>query len=209
MIREQIILKLIQNKDILDIGSIGQTDSYSLWNLYKNSKCRSLTGIDLPESKEIVKKYFKIDKSKIAGEEKIVFGNMETYNFNREFDVIVAGDVLEHVDNQGLFLSNIKKHLREDGILILTTPNAKWLTALLPPNPTHKLWHDRYTLACMLDNCGLKIQKFRYYYGNKPHYNPFMKLVCLRQNMLVICQYKKSIKINKTEQKNEHKTGYA
>ncbi|HRU01786.1 MAG TPA: hypothetical protein P5239_08800 [Victivallales bacterium] len=47
MIREQIIKELVRNKDVLDIGSFGQTDSYSLWNLYSDFEVKSLTGIDI------------------------------------------------------------------------------------------------------------------------------------------------------------------
>jgi len=115
---------------------------------------------------------------------------METFSFEKQFDVIIAGDILEHVDNQGLFLDNVHKHLKSDGVFILTTPNAKWLTVMLKTSPYHTLWHDYDTLSLILSRHGFEIEWFRYYCGNKPHYNPIKKLLCLRQGMMAICKIK-------------------
>lgn len=171
MIREEIILQAVQGRDVLDIGSVGQTEAYHLWSQMKTA-ARSLTGID----------------TETPTDPAIVQGNMETHDFGRQFDVVIAGDVIEHVDNQGLFLDNIRRHLRPDGRLILTTPNAKWLTVLPRPNPTHTLWHDRWTLAHLLSRHGFAIEHFRYYPGNKPSYPIFLLPLVWRQGMLVIAK---------------------
>jgi 2-polyprenyl-3-methyl-5-hydroxy-6-metoxy-1,4-benzoquinol methylase len=184
MIREKIIKNYVENKNVLDIGSIGQTESYSLWKLYPQFNVKSITGIDIEEITNENKKLFNITHPDFSTE--IISGDMETYSFNREFDVIVAGDVIEHVQNQGLFLSNIKKHLTKDGKLIITTPNAKWPTVFLKPNPTHTLWHDKFTLKRILDLAGFKLEYLRYYFGNKEHYNLLLKLLTIRQSIVVI-----------------------
>ena len=145
--KEDLICELCKGKDVLDIGSVGQTDKYSLWNLFQKVRVKSLTGIDLPQAKNIAIENFHLDKKTLNVDKRIVSGNMEFCQFNKKFDVIIAGDVLEHVENQGLFLKNIHNHLKNDGLFIMTTPNAKWVTAIFKPNPTHTLWHDRYTLA--------------------------------------------------------------
>tara|TARA_Y100000310_G_scaffold82715_1_gene79302 strand:- start:7903 stop:8424 length:522 start_codon:yes stop_codon:yes gene_type:complete len=170
MIREKIIQKYVENKEVLDIGSVGQSQKYGLWNLLKKHT-KSLVGIDTEKPKD----------------KQIVQGNMETYSFKKTFDVIVAGDVLEHVVNQGLFLKNIRKHLKKNGKLIITTPNAKWFTIILRPNPTHTTWHDKHTLTRVLQINGFKVEKFSYYYGNKQHYSFLKRLLTKRQAMLVVC----------------------
>lgn len=173
MIREEIILTYIKDKNVLDIGSVGQTDHYNLWQLIKTKgQVKSLVGIDVEPSDD----------------EDVVQGNMETYSLNKRFDVIIAGDILEHVDNQGLFLDNIYRHLNDEGTFILTTPNAKWITVILKPNPTHTLWHDKFTLSHILNTHGFWIKHFQYYYGNKPYYNLIKKILAFRQGMLVICK---------------------
>jgi len=184
MVREELIKKYVENSTVLDIGSIGQTDSYSLWNLYKHFHTKALVGIDIEGITGENQKLFNKSQPDFINE--IVIGNMETYCFNRKFDVIVAGDVIEHVENQGLFLLNIKNHLVKDGKLIITTPNAKWPTVFLHPNPTHTLWHDIHTLNRILQINGFKVDYYRYYFGNKKHYNLWQKLLTLRQSIIVI-----------------------
>jgi 2-polyprenyl-3-methyl-5-hydroxy-6-metoxy-1,4-benzoquinol methylase len=39
------------------------------------------------------------------------------------FDSVVSLETLEHIGDQGAFLDNIKDSLKEDGRLILSTPN--------------------------------------------------------------------------------------
>ena len=171
MSREEIILRYVRDKDILDIGSTGQTEAYDLFALTRNEAAQ-IVGIDTTPSSDPA----------------IVCGDMETHSFGKQFDVILAGDVLEHVDNQGLFLQNVHRHLKSEGVFILTTPNAKWFTVALKPNPTHTLWHDRYTLTHLLQRHQFQIDYFQYYYGNKPYYNPLFRLLTLRQAMLVVCR---------------------
>src|SRR5688572_3215860 len=40
------------------------------------------------------------------------------------FDVIVAGEIIEHLDNPGLFLQGIKRFMTEETVLVVTTVNA-------------------------------------------------------------------------------------
>ena len=45
----------------------------------------------------------------------------------RKFDVILASEVIEHVESPIEFLVEIKGRLLEDGILVLTTPNSNFI----------------------------------------------------------------------------------
>lgn len=187
MIRENIIIDLIKGKKVLDIGSVGQSDEYCMWDII-TEHASYVKGVDLPEGVAVLKETFDV---KAAGyshskDDRIVYGNMETISLGESFDVVVAGDVLEHVSNQGLFLDNIRNHLKADGKLVVTTPNAKWLTVLFKPNVTHTLWHDIYTLRTILKRHGFKIESWRYYYGNKPKYFLLKKIAAWRQQIIVI-----------------------
>lgn len=173
--RNNIIKSYCANRNVLDIGSTGQTDRYSLWAEIKKV-ASSLQGIDITPNHDPC----------------VVLGNMETHQFNNEFDIIVAGDIIEHTINQGIFLKNIRKHLADNGKLIITTPNAKWPTVFLKPNPTHTLWHDRYTLAYLLTQHGFIVESAGYYLGNKPHYPFFVRPFIWRQGMIFICKKSKT-----------------
>jgi 2-polyprenyl-3-methyl-5-hydroxy-6-metoxy-1,4-benzoquinol methylase len=48
------------------------------------------------------------------------------------FDIIVAGEIIEHVENTDLFLINLLKLKSKEGILIITTPNlASWIDRIM------------------------------------------------------------------------------
>ncbi len=80
--------------------------------IVKNS--RTCLGIDI-EEKEII-------KMKKEGYN-VICANVETMQLNLKFDVIIAGELIEHLHNPGLFLNTLYEHLRDEGKLILTTPN--------------------------------------------------------------------------------------
>jgi 2-polyprenyl-3-methyl-5-hydroxy-6-metoxy-1,4-benzoquinol methylase len=111
---------------------------------------------------------------------------METHQLGETFEVIVAGDVIEHMSNPGLFLDNCRRHLEPGGQLILTTPNAKWPTVFLRPNPTHALWHDHYTLRHLLERHHYHVTLLRTYPGNKPHYSLPKRCLAWHQGLLAI-----------------------
>ena len=50
------------------------------------------------------------------------------------FDVVVAGEIIEHVPNPDLLLREIRRALRPGGTLIVSTPNlVSWANRLLVP----------------------------------------------------------------------------
>lgn len=193
MIREEIIKKLIVGKRVLDIGSIGQSDEYCLWNSVITKYAEYARGVDLPDGVETLKEKFNLNCKGYchANDNRIILANMESVAIGETFDIVTAGDVIEHVSNQGLFLDNIRRHLVNNGKLVITTPNAKWITVCLKPNVTHTLWHDIYTLMTLLDRHGFIVEYWRYYYGNKEKYNFIKKFLTFRQQILIIASVSK------------------
>ena len=65
----------------------------------------------------------------------------------RKFDLVVSSHVLEHVPprNADSYLASLKQLLKPDGILVLGTPNRKWLQDLFVKNP-----RDRKLLRLIL-----------------------------------------------------------
>ena len=187
MRREDWLLPLIQGKHVLDIGSLGQSAAYCLWDfLAKHSA--TLTGVDLPGAEQTARTLLRVAPEGLRhkNDHRIVYGNMETLDLGETYDVAVAGDVIEHVSNQGLFLDNIRRHLHPAGRLVLTTPNAKWLTVFLKPNLTHVLWHDTHTLRQLMERHGFSMETLRYYPGNKPDYPTLLRPLLARQQLFVV-----------------------
>jgi 2-polyprenyl-3-methyl-5-hydroxy-6-metoxy-1,4-benzoquinol methylase len=55
----------------------------------------------------------------------IVETYFEDYKVNDKFDVIVAGFVLEHVENPSIILNILRKYLARDGNIFVTVPNGE------------------------------------------------------------------------------------
>ena len=66
----------------------------------------------------------KVAERHVARGYTVVAGNAETMDLGRYFDVVWAGEVIEHLSNAGAFLDSVRRHLHPGGVLILTTPNT-------------------------------------------------------------------------------------
>lgn len=97
----------------------------------------------------------------------VLCADAATMDLGRTFDVIVAGEIIEHVPNAGQFLANLRAHLDDDGVLILTTPNpfyAKqtykiWRYRRPAVHDAHVAWYDPITLQQALERAGLLVDE--------------------------------------------------
>jgi 2-polyprenyl-3-methyl-5-hydroxy-6-metoxy-1,4-benzoquinol methylase len=85
-------------------------------------------------------------------------------------DVVVAGELIEHLDRPGSFLEAVKTLVAAGGALVLTTPNAHALTNVLGAlagrelvNPDHVGWFSWRTLETLLSRHGWRIDSLSYY----------------------------------------------
>jgi 2-polyprenyl-3-methyl-5-hydroxy-6-metoxy-1,4-benzoquinol methylase len=87
------------------------------------------------------------------------------------FDTIVAGELIEHLENPGLFLAGCARLLEPHGRLILSTPNPFSVFYSLiflkdgsgrPFHYEHTGWFCGQTLAQRLERAGLRVEEIRY-----------------------------------------------
>lgn len=90
-------------------------------------------------------------------------------------DVVIAGEVVEHLDAPGPFFRSLQQLARPDGLLVVTTPNAYRLLNFLAPfggvelvHPDHTAWHSPHTLATLLSRGGWEIEGTAYYQNPAP-----------------------------------------
>lgn len=82
----------------------------------------------------------------------------------RRFDTIVAGELIEHVEDAGRLLRNMGQHLSAEGVLILTTPNPFyagqawriWRHGRPAVHEEHTAWYDPITLDRLLRRTGFE-----------------------------------------------------
>ena len=122
-ILKQIKDKKIENLDILDLGCGGGLVSESLSRLGAN-----VTGIDFVKKNiEVAKSHARIKKLKIN----YLCRDIEKTYVKKKFDLIIMFEILEHLDNWKMFLSNIKNNLRPNGTIIISTINRNFLANLM------------------------------------------------------------------------------
>ena len=94
----------------------------------------------------------------------IQWGDITEYESEKQYDVIVMGDVLEHVIYPVKVLEKVKRMLADDGILWISTPNYNCAYARMQKF-SHCMWHEvnHYTyvsyetLKNLLENMQLNI----------------------------------------------------
>jgi 2-polyprenyl-3-methyl-5-hydroxy-6-metoxy-1,4-benzoquinol methylase len=92
----------------------------------------------------------------------------ENLESDEPFDSIVAGELIEHLENPGLFLAGCARVLRPNGRLILSTPNpfSVFYSLLFlkdgagrPFHPEHTGWFCGQTLSQRLERSGFRVEE--------------------------------------------------
>jgi 2-polyprenyl-3-methyl-5-hydroxy-6-metoxy-1,4-benzoquinol methylase len=97
-----------------------------------------------------------------------VFSNPEVCN--GKYDVIVAGEIIEHLENPGLFLRSVQKLMTPDTDIIITTINAycffRFVYYVLrreDVHPDHNYYFSPVVLRKLITRCGLEVTDFKHY----------------------------------------------
>lgn len=111
------IIPKTHEKDVLDVGVVGQLnqpDSKDWLHGRIKTEAKSLVGVDIDHDG--------IEKLNRNG---FHVKHVSDLNDNNYYDVIVIGDVIEHVDNVRLFLEFYISKCKKGGSIIITTPNPQ------------------------------------------------------------------------------------
>jgi 2-polyprenyl-3-methyl-5-hydroxy-6-metoxy-1,4-benzoquinol methylase len=95
---------------------------------------------------------------------------------DRDFDVIVAADVIEHLSNIGLFLEGVRKLLQPGGRLLISTPQSFSIKRMLPMlfwsyeyvHPDHIAYFSFSTLFRLLSRYDLEIEQVYTFQWHNP-----------------------------------------
>ncbi len=143
---------------------------------------KKLYGFDLDEkSIEILKSHGVKDVYRADLE------RLHEVELEEKFDVIVAGEVIEHLSNPGLFLEGVKRFMDENTELLITTINAysgmRFAIYALrgrgginePVHPDHVAYYSYSTLNLILRRANLQVKEFYFYDVGPEHrvHNPW------------------------------------
>jgi len=118
------------------------------------------------------------------GSENLVTGDLENLSasdLDETFDVVLAGEVIEHLSNPGLFLNGVKRFMDSSTRLIVTTVNAYAGVRFFryglrgkrgrvePVHPDHVAYYSYATLKLLIERHDLRVEQFLFYDVGREH----------------------------------------
>jgi SAM-dependent methyltransferase len=183
--RVEFIKKMCEGKKVLHLGCTNfpytneSIENNMLLHFDLKKVSGELHGFDFDlDGLEILKQ---------AGETNLHRGDLEKLDevdLNETFDVIVAGEMIEHLSNPGLFLRGIKRFMNKKTNLLITTINAYsgmrfFIYGLRgkggenePVHPDHVAYYSYRTLKLVLEREKLNVANF-YFYDVGPEHRQF------------------------------------
>jgi SAM-dependent methyltransferase len=105
----------------------------------------------------------------------VIEADAQSLELGRTFEVVWAGELIEHLSCAGAFLDSARRHLQPGGRLVLTTPNAFAVSNFVYRiggrpriNRGHTCWYDETTLSQLLRRHGFEVVEIAYL----PHDTP-------------------------------------
>lgn len=139
--------RLLANKNpkILEVGAGHGLFTYMVKQWYPDYEHYEV--VDISErSLEIARRIAGTD-----GRVTYLHKNIFDFDSDGEYDFIMLGEVLEHLDEPALMLSKLSRLLNKDGILWLTVPANS-------PAPDHVyLFKSRDEVLSLIQSCGLRV----------------------------------------------------
>jgi len=176
--KNDVIIDLVRSKKVLHIGACDTPYSKeryangTLLHCQINAVSDEVIGLDIDRES--------IEELRSLGINNIFFGDIidGIYDIDLkkyDFDCIVIGDVIEHLDNPGKALQNIKNIMNNQTKLIITVPNCFSYGAIKnivkrdeSVHPDHVFWTSKKTMEKLLKNQGFLIKDCQYcFYGSE------------------------------------------
>ncbi len=182
------IIEHIKQKNVLDIGCVGiaNTHGHREWlNGLIRRSARFVFGID--NNIEGIKRLKKRGYS-------CAVADAEDFSLPYKFDVVVASEIIEHLSNNGQFLDGVKRHLHRDGLLILTTPNARFPSHFILSKSHvegHVCTFTMQLLCHLLQRNDWKIMKKQYLNWGPPR--SFLEMIYRALFLRILPQYANTI----------------
>jgi len=158
----RILAEIRPTDRVLDVGVANHDSLYAMergvWlhGLIRD-KAASVVGVDILQDE--VCRLQKMGYS-------VILADVETMQLHQKFEVIVAGEIIEHLSNPGAFLDRAHDHLTTDGRLIITTPYPWSIICIagaflgrVSVNEEHTCWFDPLTLTQLLSRHGFAVTR--------------------------------------------------
>lgn len=155
---------LVRGKDILDVGIVAHTreaiDSPEWLHRPLAEAAHSCLGVDILKED--------VDYLKSVGFN-VICADITQNPLDQTFDVIICGEVLEHLNSPGNLLASVASMLRPHGRVVVSVPNPWYLNVVIKStfgrspyvdNVDHVCWFDPCTLCELGERQGLRLDRF-------------------------------------------------
>jgi len=180
--RVEYLKGICRGKSVLHLGctdwpyTSNRLEMGSLLHLELKDITRELWGFDFDEAG--------LDLLRQQGVGNLMRADLEDLHavkLEKTFDVVLAGEMIEHLSNPGLFLRGIKRFMRADSTLVITTINAycgfRYLVYALrgrggraePVHPDHVAYYSYSTIQVLLSKTDYVAQRFLFYDIGEEH----------------------------------------
>lgn len=161
----RFVTEKCKGKKVLDLGCVQHDPGFARSRKWLHKAVRSVAseirGLDLDQEGVVCLEEM--------GYDRISVGDAQAFELGQTFDVIVAGDLIEHLHNVGGFLESCVKHMTSNSELLICTPNPwhwhKWGRAFFrqpPVNEEHTLWMCPVTMKQVAKRFGLEVISIEY-----------------------------------------------
>lgn len=156
----------VRGKTLLDIGCTSALGRPDWIHAGLAQAAGSIVGIDIDE--QAVRAACNLGYD-------VRLADAESLDIHQTFEVIHAGELIEHLDNPSSFLAACRRHLAPGGRLILTTPNPFAISNFVyrlggtpRVNGDHTCWYCEDTLRQLLDRNGFEVVESAYLVHETP-----------------------------------------
>lgn len=186
LFRKDKIVSLCKDKSVLHLGFVQHSDQFKA--MIKNGNWLHEM-INVTSSKLVGFDFLKneVDYLREKYGYEVYYADvtkLEEVDLNEQFDLIICGELIEHLVSPGLMLEGIKRFMHKDSQLVITTPNpwsknrlrliknqipeSKWV------NPEHTCWFSYQTLKQLLERYNY-VEDF-YGYSDGQTFDEFYKV---------------------------------
>ena len=150
--RYDALRPLLAGRSVLDVGCASRHGRDDWLHGLLARDASTLAGIDINAAV--------VRELQGAGHD-VHLADAQDFDLQRRFEVVLAGEIIEHLDNVRGFLASVRRHLAPGGRLVLTTPNAFYVANFVyrlgghaRVHPQHTAWYCDSTLRRVLKTNG-------------------------------------------------------
>jgi 2-polyprenyl-3-methyl-5-hydroxy-6-metoxy-1,4-benzoquinol methylase len=176
--RVDFLREICRGKRVLHLGcSSGQfvqdrIDRGSLLHGILQKEATDIYGVDLDGASLAIMRKLGFDNLFEGNAE-----HLDELSLDETFDIVLAGDLIEHITRPGAMLDGIKRFMRPNtGRFVVSTPNAfglhfqirRWM-GNYTEHPEHVCFYSPETLQHLLERHGYNVQEMQGCYTEPPY----------------------------------------